>query len=650
MKAKKLIALVTALTMVVLPTSTVFADQTDLTGVTTTSEATINYLDPSTFIRMVVPTSAGLEFTLDPQNLAATLGVGEWDPTAGGTILPQTVVQVVNKSAVPVNTQVDFAITDGATTATVLVTDPASINTGTDRKMYLTLTPANAVTSLSCAAIAATTAPSYFQDGGSAKEYTAAELTAAGIISSNLIAQSASGSALFAQFVALDDAASPKTYNQVEVPAHTDVANTAPTTIATYNATTGGLADADDAVAVTSTSGAALYFAINKAEYYVSNTTADGYALTYRELDVNDNYDTASFIIGGQINMNADWSVYTGPTTISLGAVYTFTKMSTAEYGATTILTGSHNSYAYIEPVAPSIATTAYTMALTTAVPVTVDLGAGSADANGIASVMDGSTTVDASNYTFADPTLTLKSSYIDTLIGDGTADVTKTLTVTFDDTDATAVVLTLTYTAPVTPVDPSIGTTAYTMTASTGVDVTVDLGAGTSVATGVDTVKDGVTTVDSSNYTFNGTDTLSFTSAYINTLIGAGTANASKTLTVTFDNTDATAVDITLTYTAPVVAASVTPTDVTFSKVSGATVAVNLGSGTGLATSITAVAVTAAGTDYPFTVGTYSLSGTTLTLTNTVSIASLATGQTRVIKVTFNTGATDTFNVTIAN
>lgn len=94
---------------------------------------------------------------------------------------------------------------------------------------------------------------------------------------------------------------------------------------------------------------------------------------------------------------------------------------------------------------APSIATTTYTISTGTDVNIKVDLGAGDLAATGISTITydkSGSeTTLGVENYTFADGVLTIKSSYIDKLVG---AIGSRDYTVTFNDAASTKIVITL--------------------------------------------------------------------------------------------------------------------------------------------------------------------------------------------------------------
>jgi len=392
------------------------------------------------------------------------------------------------------------------------------------------------------------------------------------------------------------------------------------------------------------------------------------YEITYVDPDylytpvTSPTWDSVGFTLTGSCNKDANWDAYnTANGALSCEVAWTMTKPdanSTITPYAIETVPVADDAYGLVDlvtvtPTAPAIATVTYPLTATTAVAVPVTLGLGTKAATGIASVTynDGTVqTVAPADYTFAGNDLTFKPAYVDTLIAASVA--TRAYTVTFNDTAATAVVVTLTYSAPIAEVLPSIATTTYAIDAATAKVITVALGAGTGTATGIESIKIGSTALTpTTDYTISGT-TLTLTAAYVNAQIAA-TDKASRTLAVTFNNTAKTVVNLTITYTAPVVnrVGGVTPTAVTFSKASGATVAIDLGAGTGVVTGITAVATVVSGVDYPWTVTTaYTFSGTTLTLKAAAPINTLAVAVTRDIKVTFNNGTTDTFTVTIAN
>ncbi len=96
----------------------------------------------------------------------------------------------------------------------------------------------------------------------------------------------------------------------------------------------------------------------------------------------------------------------------------------------------------------------------------------------------------------------------------------------------------------------PSIATTAYTATANTPLEITVDLGAGSKAATGIESVtylnKAGeAKTVDATTgYTYANSK-VTLTAATIDTFVGS--SNTTRTYKITFNDTAKTAVDIVL-------------------------------------------------------------------------------------------------------
>ena len=615
MKAKKLLALITAASLVVLPTSTAFGDT--LTGVTT-----VNYVDPYGVITVVAPTSASVGFTLDPQGLADIEGVGTWTPGSGGNILPQAVGIIVNKSAGPVKAEIAFALTDDADVPVTLVDTATGIDTGTDKNMFLTITPADDKVVAATAEIAEKTAPTYFQSGDplADKEFSAADLVSIGLdgTSDNVVLLADAATAAFGDYVCQADAgtiadatalegydfvadADSITFKQVEVPAHVLIAATADTTVSQFNNATTGFADATDKVTLAA-SNTGLAYKLDNADFYAAKTGTNTYELrryTYNYATVaSDNYDTASFVIGGNINKNADWSDYTtGGKAISLAATYTFEFMTADEYTAAAVEGDSYNNIAYTAPAAPSIGTASYDIAADTAEDVAVSLGAGNLAATGITSIKDAddNTLALTTDYTFASTTITFTSAYVNSIIGTGTTSASKVLTVTFDNA-ATATV-TLAFTAADSA--PSVNPTSATLVASTAEVITVNFGSGADLATSITSIKDSAdaTLVADTDYTIAGT-TLTLAADYVDSLLGDGTADVAETLTVTFD-TDATAT-IDLTYTAADVAASVTTTTLSFSKAAPADKVINysLGSGDSKATAVTQVYIDGAGFD----------------------------------------------------
>lgn len=207
--------------------------------------------------------------------------------------------------------------------------------------------------------------------------------------------------------------------------------------------------------------------------YFLENTDA-----TWTDVD---------FTVQAACNTTADWTAYNdalaADNRLSIDVIYTMTSAEEVvatpgdNYNATT---GVIN---LVADAAPSITTTDYVIDASTAEEVTVSLGSGDLVATGITSITDGGTPVDGANYSFSDPTLTFTADYVDTLIGDGSADVSKELVVTFNDTAATAVTITLATTLP------SIEDLTYSLATTSDIVLNVDMGEGALAATAISDV-----------------------------------------------------------------------------------------------------------------------------------------------------------------
>lgn len=179
--------------------------------------------------------------------------------------------------------------------------------------------------------------------------------------------------------------------------------------------------------------------------------------------------------------------------------------------------------------------------------------------------------------------------------------DVTGWGTLGVDDGVSLGITWTInTYTEDVAP---SIAVTSYAIAADTAEDVTVALGSGALVATDIASVTDGGVAIAAENYALTGT-TLAFTSAYINTLLGDGTAAVDKDLAVVFNDGSDTSVTITLT--SDITSAAPTAASVTYSKATPADAAFSpdLGLGDLAVTTISDILITTND-------GTFSLNGT---------------------------------------
>ncbi len=644
MKARKIISILTAIALIVIPMQVAFAAGTE--DMPVDGEGTVDYVNPATFINIVAPTANALDFTLDPQNLAATQGVGLWEPEDGGSIIPASVCTIANMSAVPIKTSVHLTFEDDKGDV-VLLDSPDNVDDGLDKNMYLSFVPANAKTSIDQAEIPETTEPAFVKNGEEPVTFNGDELLAAGVESEDLLPAEDAGEALFGQFVETEDEG---VYNQVEVPAHSVVNATVQTTVSEYTALAAGGAAAKltDAEA-----GVDLAFDMKKAVHYVVRGAA-GFSLVYDSITSNDNFDTASFIISGVINRNANWSGYDEETKISVKATYSFDVQTDAEYDAAIAdkVDTTYNSLETVPPVAPAVTDETLAIEAGTAEDVAVTLGAGSLAATGITSVTyedSGTQTLDVTDdYTFSGTTLTFTSAYIDSLIA---AEVdSRTYTVTFNNTDATTDTVTLTY-APAEA--PSISEETAEIEAGTAEDFTVSLGQGGLAATDIASVtyEDGSThtLVADTDYTFADT-TLTFTSAYVDSLIEDEVE--SRTFTVTFNDTDATTDTVELTYTLPPVtgaAPSIATTSYSFSSGNPVAITVDLGSGDLAATGIASMTYSSTTGDKPVDASSYTFAGNTLTFTSAYINSMISISVTnRVFTVKFNDSANTTVVVTL--
>jgi hypothetical protein len=547
MKKVKLFSIILAITMIAMPAQMAFAGVEEVTG-----DGKVYYVDPSSRINVVLPTSASLGFTLDPQNLAAIQGVGEWKPEDGGSIIPHAVGILVNQSAVPVSATVQFTLDDDAGDI-VLLDSPEDVNDGTDKNIFMSFVPANAKTSIDQSAIPEVEAPEYVQDEGAPAVFAEADLLANGVEPTDLLDYEDAETAAFGQFVKISDEEGEDEYYQVEVPAHEEIPATEQTTVSGYSV----LAAESAATIITDAeAGTELAYVVDKADYYVVKDSS-GFELVLDNAARNDNFDTASFIISGVINKNADWSGYDEDTKITLKAVYTVDPITDYAYDTAIAskLALTYNSIETTPPVAPSIEEESFAIEADTPVEVEVDLGSGTLIADNVTSVTyenEGTQTLTVDeDYTFSGTTLTFTAEYVNSLIGEEIE--SRTYTVTFNNGAGTTDTVTLTYTAPEPEPDdtaPSIEETEYTFTTGQPVEVTVDLGSGELAATGIDSIlylnsSGQEKTLDAANFTFAGT-TLTFKAAYIDSIITANVTE--RDYTIVFDDAESTEVVITLT------------------------------------------------------------------------------------------------------
>lgn len=199
-------------------------------------------------------------------------------------------------------------------------------------------------------------------------------------------------------------------------------------------------------------------FVLDKASYSIHKDNNGD--LSYAKDTAADNFDAASFKLGGKANGKANWSAYTtGDTPKSIGVNAVF---SVADAASTDVQKDGYTSHGLMDlgstksltltppASAPDIATKAYNFDRTADLTIPVSLGTENLKASDIASVSwataaDGDYTawVKGSSYTYANEVLTVKSgAWMSRSVG------TKMyLKVVFNDTAATPVVLELTIT-----------------------------------------------------------------------------------------------------------------------------------------------------------------------------------------------------------
>lgn len=214
------------------------------------------------------------------------------------------------------------------------------------------------------------------------------------------------------------------------------------------NTVTGDLDDvtmtkAADTAAVTLKSGDnKIAFKLLKAEYQAvtDNEVTLGDTTTN---DVANNYEIkalatggkgiTAFTFGGSMNANADWTKL--QSGIEITSVYT-PEVAPSD---TTAIAGTG---AMIKTdAAPSIATTSYSLTADTPVTINVDLGGGDLAATKVTALKNGSSSLPADSWTYADGVLTITAARVNTLVSAG---VSRTYTVVFDDTAKTTVDITL--------------------------------------------------------------------------------------------------------------------------------------------------------------------------------------------------------------
>lgn len=109
----------------------------------------MNYVDMSKYTQVLLPTSSTIAFALDPQGLSAMSSDSvDTDSVAAsaGTIVSHGEVNIVNYSYYPLTAKVSLYITD--TGQANFVDTPSKINSDTEQRICLTVTPSSTKTTV----------------------------------------------------------------------------------------------------------------------------------------------------------------------------------------------------------------------------------------------------------------------------------------------------------------------------------------------------------------------------------------------------------------------------------------------------------------------------------------------------------------------
>lgn len=229
--------------------------------------------------------------------------------------------------------------------------------------------------------------------------------------------------------------------------------------------------------------------------------------------------------------------------------------------------------------LSPSIGKTSYTMEKGRPVSIEVDLGSGNLAAKGIKEIKyrnsSGVATLQPTNYTLTNGTLTIKDSYISDVIAVGA--LSRDYEITFDDNAGTKETITLTADNVSAP---SIDQKEYTLVSGKDVLISVDLGSGEFGATGITSItyenaSGNASTLPSDKYTFeNGV--LKIYGSYIKDVIEAGAKR--REYTITFN--DKASTKETIVFLVEGTAPSIAQLSYTMQKGSDIVVDTDLGSG----------------------------------------------------------------------
>lgn len=118
-------------------------------GTTISETGAMNYVDMSQYTQVLLPTSGTMAFALDPQGLSTMTGNSADAKdleAAAGNIVSNGEVSVANYGYYPIKVRANFYVTDSGTST--FVDNEASVESDTSKRIYLTITPSSAKTTV----------------------------------------------------------------------------------------------------------------------------------------------------------------------------------------------------------------------------------------------------------------------------------------------------------------------------------------------------------------------------------------------------------------------------------------------------------------------------------------------------------------------
>ena len=284
--------------------------------------------------------------------------------------------------------------------------------------------------------------------------------------------------------------------------------------------------------------------------------------------------------------------------------------------------------------IVPTVEKTSYSMIKGKDVLIGVDLGSGESGATGIQAIeyqkSSGTTNLAVENYSLSNGVLTMKSSYISSVLGAGV--IERDYTIIFNDKDKTRKTVKLAVNGSV----PSIATASYIM--RRGQDIRININEGSldlkgTVGTITYMKASGLANLPVANYSYSN-GILVIKGSYITEVINAGIKT--RDYTVNFNNVVNTKIKVTLT--AEDVAPSIGTLSYKMSSGRPVVINIDLGSGNLMATGIRSITYTKASGVTTLASDNYMFSNGVLTIKSSYIDTVIQAGITsREYKVVFN-------------